>query len=104
MPSTIAAPASRAVSAGDALRCIRENLELTMRDVYRASVVIAARHRNLRLVIRPSILSEIETKGLTPNIYRVYSLSLIYNREMHELFRLYGLDRTSLRDLLRQPA
>jgi transcriptional regulator with XRE-family HTH domain len=89
-------------SPGQSLRSWRENLGLTLRDVYRASVVIAARHRNVKLVMSPSRLSEIETKGLIPNIYRAYTLALTYNRDLRDILLLYGLDRSNLRDCLRQ--
>lgn len=88
--------------AGHSLRRWRENLGLTLRDVYRASVVIAVKHRNTRLVVSPSRLSDIETKRLIPNIYRAYTLSLIYNREVRDILQLYGLNRSSLRECLRQ--
>jgi transcriptional regulator with XRE-family HTH domain len=88
--------------AGHSLRRWRQNLGLTLRDVYRASVVIAVKHRNTRLVVSPSRLSDIETKRLIPNIYRAYTLSLIYNREVRDILHLYGLNRSSLRECLHQ--
>jgi hypothetical protein len=87
---------------GQSLRSWRKNLGLTLRDVYRASVVIAARHRNVRLVMSPSRLSEIETKGLIPNIYRAYTLALTYDRDLRDILFLYGLDSSSLRECLRR--
>ncbi len=88
--------------AGQSLRRWRENLGLTLRDVYRASVVIAVKHHNTKLVMSPSRLCDIETKRLIPNIYRVYTLALIYHREVRDILNLYGLNRSNLRECLHQ--
>jgi len=41
-------------------------------------------------------LSDIETKGILPSIYRFYSLSVIYRRDMRELMAWYGVDMNNL--------
>jgi hypothetical protein len=43
-------------------------------------------------VINPSRLSDIETKGVVPSIYRIYVLSVIYRADFTELLKLYGVD------------
>ncbi|MGC2321756.1 MAG: hypothetical protein WA463_03905 [Terriglobales bacterium] len=63
-----------------------------MRDVEAASERIAARHGNEDFAISPSRLSDIESKGLVPNIHRVYSLSVIYRRDLREMLAWYGID------------
>jgi len=78
--------------AGKSLRALRERLGLTMRDVENSSALIAERHRNEEFSIPPSRLSDIETKGILPSIYRLYTLSVIYRRDMHELLAWYGID------------
>jgi len=78
--------------SGQRLRVLREDLGLTIRDVEAASERIAARHGNEDFAISPSRLSDIETKGLLPNIYRVYSLAVIYRRDIRELLAWYGID------------
>ncbi len=78
--------------AGQRLRGLREDLGLTIRDVEAASGRIAARHGNENFAISPSRLSDIETKGILPNIYRLYSLSVIYRRDLREFFVWYGID------------
>ena len=80
------------VPAGQRLRALREELGLTIRDVEAASTRIAANHSNEDFAISLSRLSDIETKGILPNIYRLYSLSVIYRRDMHELLGWYGVD------------
>ena len=79
-------------SAGQSLRAFREQLGLTMRDVETASAAVASRHRNDEFAIPPSRLSDIETKGVIPSIYRIYSLSVIYRRDARELLALFGVD------------
>jgi transcriptional regulator with XRE-family HTH domain len=78
--------------AGQRLRGLREELGLTIRDVEAASGRLAARHGSDDFAISPSRLSDIETKGILPNIYRLYSLSVIYRRDLREFFTWYGID------------
>ncbi len=56
-------------TAGQHLRAIREQLGPTMRDVEAASVRIAARHSNEDFTVPLSRLSDIEAKGVLPNIH-----------------------------------
>jgi hypothetical protein len=63
-----------------------------MRDVELASQQIAQRFENEEFAIPPSRLSDIETKGITPNIFRLYSFAAIYRREYRELLSFYGLE------------
>ncbi|MFY9674973.1 MAG: helix-turn-helix transcriptional regulator [Terriglobales bacterium] len=80
------------VSAGIDLRKIRDRMGLTMRDVENASAFIARKHGSEEYMIPPSRLSDIETKGVVPSVYRFYSLAAIYRRPIKTLFRLYGID------------
>src|SRR5918912_1272208 len=79
-------------SGGQNLRALREQLGLTMRDVEGASAQIALRHGNDEFSIPPSRLSDVETKGVVPSIYRLYSLAVIYRRDVRELLSWYGID------------
>ena len=88
------------VTAGLNLRAARERLGLTMREVENASERIARKHGNEEFAISPSRLSDIETKGLIPSIYRVYSLAVVYRREIAEILSWYGIDLSAAsRDL-----
>jgi hypothetical protein len=80
------------LSAGLNLRGVRERLGLTMREVESASVRIAERHGNDEFEICPSRLSDIETKGLVPSVFRLYSLSIIYHCDLREILAWYGID------------
>ena len=78
-------------SGGQNLRIQREELGLTMRDVETASSRIAEKHSNDEFAIPPSRLSDIETKGVLPSIFRFYSFSVIYRKDLRELLSWYGV-------------
>jgi transcriptional regulator with XRE-family HTH domain len=84
------------IPAGQQLRGIRERLGLTLRDVEAASSAIAKRHGNSDFSVSLSRLSEIETKGMTTNIFRVYSLSAIYRVDYREVFAMCGIEWDSI--------
>ena len=80
------------VAAGPKLRALREGLGLTMRDVEQASNQIAQRHKSEEFAIPPSRLSDIESKGVVPSVFRFYSLAAIYRLDLAELLSFYGID------------
>ncbi len=80
------------LSPGQNLRSLREQLGLTMRDVENATNRIAEKHRNEEFAIAPSRLSDIETKGVVPSLYRLYSLAVIYRRDPRDILSWYGID------------
>jgi len=80
------------LSAGKKLRELREQIGLTLRDVEIASTLLAESRGIEEFVINPSRLSDIETKGVIPSIYRLYVLSVIYRADFTELLKLYGVD------------
>ncbi len=80
------------LSAGKKLRELREQIGLTLRDVEIASTHLAENRSIEEFIINPSRLSDIETKGVVPSIYRLYVLSVIYRTDFAELLKLYGVD------------
>ena len=78
--------------AGKSLRTLREKLGLTMRDIETSSARMAEKYRNDEFSVPPSRLSDIETKGVLPNIFRLYTLSVIYRRDFREILGWYGID------------
>src|SRR6201986_4701614 len=82
--------------AGKNLRTLREKLGLTMRDVENSSARIAEKYRNEEFSIPPSRLSDIETKGVLPSIFRLYTLAVIYRRDLRELLAWYGVDLSNM--------
>jgi transcriptional regulator with XRE-family HTH domain len=83
-------------SGGQNLRALREQLGLTMRDVESASARIAEKHGSDEYAIPPSRLSDVETKGVIPSIYRLYSLAVIYRKDVRELLSWYGVDLNTM--------
>ena len=80
------------LSPGHHLRTLREQLGLTMRDVEIASAALAAKHGNDDFSVPLSRLSDIETKGIVPSIFRLYSLAVIYRCDLREILSCYGID------------
>jgi hypothetical protein len=63
-----------------------------MRDIETASEQIARKRSNEEYFIPIRRLSDFETKGVIPSIYRLYSLAVIYHTNMRELLAWYGID------------
>jgi transcriptional regulator with XRE-family HTH domain len=80
------------LTPGQRLRLLREQCGLTIRDVESASTRLSTKHGNDDFAIPISRLSDIETKGNVPSIFRLYSLSVIYHRDYRELLSWYGVD------------
>ncbi len=80
------------LNGGQRLRALRATLGYRMRDVELASNQIARRFDSEEFAIPPSRLSDIETKGIIPSIFRLYSFAAIYRREYRELLSFYGLE------------
>ena len=82
--------------AGKSLRTLREKLGLTLRDIETSSARMAEKYRNEEFSIPPSRLSDIETKGVLPSIFRLYTLAVIYRRDLRELLAWYGVDMNNM--------
>src|SRR5690349_5287509 len=78
--------------AGSTLRQMREKLGLTMRDVETASEKLARKRGNVGYFVPISRLSDVETKGITPSIYRLYALAIIYHSDFRRMLQLYGVE------------
>jgi transcriptional regulator with XRE-family HTH domain len=84
------------MNPGPQLRARREALGLSLREVESASVAIAQRYGNQEFALPLSRVSDIETKGILPSIYRLYSLAAIYRCELGELLAWYGVDLSQM--------
>lgn len=78
-------------TAGLKLRALREQLGFTIRDVEIASAKIADEQGSDRFAIMRSYLSCVETRDLLPSIHRLYSLAVIYRRNLNEILSWYGV-------------
>jgi len=74
------------------LRVLRQKLGLSMRDIETATQRIAHKHHSEEYWIPISRLSDFETKGVIPSIYRLYSLAAIYRLDFRELLCWYGVE------------
>ena len=79
-------------AAGLRLKNIREQLGLRYRQVQLASEQIAQRRGNSDFAIALSRLSDIENKGVMPNIHRIYSLCAIYRLDFSQVLEWYGVN------------
>lgn len=85
-------PGVLAIAAGRRLRDLRDRLGMTLRMVEEASTQLAELYGNPEFCLPPSRLSDIETKGVLPSLYRLHSLSIVYKLEWRELLMWYGID------------
>lgn len=79
-------------TGGQRLRVLREALGYTMRDVETGSLKVSRRLGNDEFAIPPSRLSDIETKGVIPSIFRIYTLAAIYRSDYCEMLSWFGVD------------
>lgn len=77
--------------AGERLRERRVRLGLTLREVEARSGVIARKLKSKRFKLPFSRLSELETDGQAPNIFRLHALAQIYGLHTSELLEWYGV-------------
>ena len=73
------------------MRELRERMGLSMWEVYDLTRGTATSRRNTDYLVQPSRLSDIERKGMTPNLYRLHALSLVYACPLKRLLRFYGI-------------
>src|SRR5437660_7010633 len=83
-------------NAGQKLRRARERLNLRVREVQQASQKIAETHQNDEFAVLINRISEIENRGLVPNIYKLYSLCAIYRLDFQGVLEWYGIHLPSL--------
>lgn len=89
------------MQSGDDLRKMRSRLKLTARAVEERSRRIAGARGNPEFAVSHARLTEIEKGETTPSLYKLFSLSTIYDVKIDELLRLYlPLDDLSKRRLL----
>jgi transcriptional regulator with XRE-family HTH domain len=84
-------PWGTGLSSGEKLRLRRHEQRLTLRQVSLATHRVALNQNNEEFAISPGRLSEVETKGVVPNIYRLYSLATVYEVSFRELLAWFGI-------------
>jgi transcriptional regulator with XRE-family HTH domain len=76
---------------GQQLASLRLRRGLTMQQVHELSKEVAAVRRSPDFLVLPGRLSDIESKGTVPSIYKLYTLSIIYECPLRKLLGFYGL-------------
>jgi len=76
---------------GKRLRAEREHLRLSLRQVQELSRGIAEHRKNHEYCIAHSSLADFESGKQLPNIYKLYSLSVIYGRQFDKLATFFDV-------------
>jgi transcriptional regulator with XRE-family HTH domain len=76
---------------GARLRNARERLGLTYRDVERASYELACQRGRPDFIVHLSRLADIENRDVTPTIYKLYALAVIYHLDPREVCQWYDV-------------
>jgi transcriptional regulator with XRE-family HTH domain len=79
------------LEAGKRLRAERERLRLSTRVVERLTQKLARERKNRALFVSHNWLSDVENGRFMPSFAKLYSLSLIYERNVDELLAMFGL-------------
>ena len=77
---------------GDFLRETRLRLGLGLRDVQQASSVIAGEENNMEFYISAARLSQIESEGSPPSVFKIFSLCAVYGLDFIETLDRYGIN------------
>jgi transcriptional regulator with XRE-family HTH domain len=82
---------SSSLEFGKRLRAEREHLRLSLRQVQELSRGIAAQRKDSEYYIAHSSLADFENGKQIPNIYKLYSLSVIYGRQYEKLATFFNV-------------
>jgi len=85
---------------GKKLRAERERLGLSTRDVERLSIQLAQEKKNPDYYISHTWVADIELGKFQPKLFKLHSLSLIYQRDLNDILGFFGV---SFREAAREP-
>jgi transcriptional regulator with XRE-family HTH domain len=74
---------------GARIRNARERLGLTYRDVERASYELARQRGRPDFIVHLSRLADIENRDVTPSLYKLYTLAVIFHLDPREVCQWY---------------
>ena len=80
------------MSAAKQLKELRNRLGITIREVEDYSRRIAEAAGNEEFFVSNAWITQIENREVTPSIYKLYSLSVIYRIKFTDLLQSYGID------------
>lgn len=92
-PATKHPLATQGHVSGEILRALRQQHNLTLRQVAAATQRIAGAQDNEEFSISPGRLSQVENKGVVPSIFRLYSLAIVYHVDLRDLISWFGVPR-----------
>ena len=85
-------PAQTKVTPGQYLKAVRERLQMGMREVQDASLVIAAEEGNENFYVSPARLTQIENEESVPSFYKLFSLCSVYGLDLNDVLGRYGVN------------
>jgi transcriptional regulator with XRE-family HTH domain len=85
-------PRGATLGAGERIKTLRLGARMTTREVEKLSLEISRSKRNPEYYISHAWLTDIENGEFTPSIYKLYSLSAIYQSRFTDLLRFFGLN------------
>jgi transcriptional regulator with XRE-family HTH domain len=80
------------VPVGHIIKALRHALNLTVREVEQATLRIAEVKNDKRFLVSNGWLTRLEKGVSEPNIYKLFSLSVVYNVNFLNLLKLYDID------------
>ncbi len=83
---------NRIYQAGQRLRQIREERGLTLKDVEEQSQRLAEKTQIMDYLITAGRVSRVENSNTLPSLYKLATLSFIYELPLAEMFDIYGID------------
>src|SRR5260370_10241618 len=79
------------IQPGPRLGNARERLGLTYRDVERASYELACQRGRPDFIVHLSRLADIENRDVTPSLYKLYALAVIFHLDPKEVCQWYDV-------------
>ena len=80
------------MAAGEKLKLLRNKRNITVREVEQASQRIAELIGDKRFRISNGWLAQLENGTSAPNIWKLFTLSVIYDANISDLLRFYDID------------
>ncbi len=90
-------PAEVKVTPGQYLKAVRERLQIGMRDVQDASMVIATEEGNDNFYVSPARLTQIENEESIPSFHKLFSLCSVYGLDLNDVLGRYGVNANRTR-------
>ena len=78
-------------SSGAKLKQLRDRLGLTLRAVEARSRTLALEKKSQDYFVSRGWLNNVENSSLTPSIYKIYALGVIYHEKWSDILALFGV-------------